>query len=75
MGGRKAGNPDGWAARTNNFPLSDLAPKARYEKICEAFGGYAERVEHPDHVKPALERALDVVRSEKRQALLNIICK
>ncbi len=71
----RALHPDGWAARTNNFPLSDLAPTARYEKVCEAFGGYGERVEHPDQVKPALDRALDVVRSEKRQALLNIICK
>jgi acetolactate synthase-1/2/3 large subunit len=73
--GTQAVHPDGWAARTNNFPLSDLAPAACYEKICEAFGGYGERVEHPDQVKPALDRALDVVRNEKRQALLNIICK
>ena len=71
----RALHPDGWAVRTNNFPLSDLAPTACYEKICEAFGGYGERVEHPDQVKPALDRALDVVRNEKRQALLNIISK
>jgi acetolactate synthase-1/2/3 large subunit len=73
--GTRAIHPDGWAARTNNFPLSDLAPAACYEKICEAFGGYGERVDHPDQVKPALDRAFDVVQSEKRQALLNIICK
>lgn len=73
--GTRAVHPDGWAARTNNFPLSDLAPAACYEKICEAFGGYGERVDHPDQVKPALDRAFDVVQSEKRQALLNIICK
>jgi acetolactate synthase-1/2/3 large subunit len=29
----RALHPDGWAVRTNNFPLSDLAPMARYEKI------------------------------------------
>lgn len=73
--GTRALHPDGWAASTNNFPLSDLAPMAAYEKICEAFGGYGERVEHPDQVEPALDRALDIVRNEKRQALLNIICK
>ena len=73
--GTRALHPDGWAARTNNFPLSDLPPEAAYEKICEAFGGYGERVDNPDQVEPALDRALDVVRNEKRQALLNIISK
>ncbi|MEX1326258.1 MAG: thiamine pyrophosphate-requiring protein [Desulfobacterales bacterium] len=68
-------HPDGWAARTNRFPLSDLEPTARYEKICEAFGGYGERVEHPGQIQPALNRALNAVQNEKRQALLNIICK
>ena len=68
-------HPKGWAVRTDNFPLSDLATTARYDKICEAFGGYGEQVDHPDQVKPALDRALAVVRNEKRQALLNIICK
>ena len=73
--GTRALHPDGWAARANNYPLSEVAPMAGYEKICEAFGGYGERVEHPDQVKPALDRAFDVVRNEKRQALLNIISK
>ncbi len=67
--------PDGWASRANRFPLSDLSATANYEKICEAFGGYGERVEEPDQVGPALERALKVVREEKRQAVLNMICK
>jgi acetolactate synthase-1/2/3 large subunit len=68
-------HPDGWAARTNRFPLSDLEPTAQYEKICEAFGGYGERVELPGQIQPALNRALHAVQNEKRQALLNIICK
>jgi acetolactate synthase-1/2/3 large subunit len=67
-------HPEGWAARTNNFPMSQLG-EARYEKICEAFGGYAERVEGPEQMGPALERALYAVREEKRQALLNVVCK
>lgn len=67
--------PDGLAAQKNHFPLSDLEPTADFEKVCEAFGGYGERVESPDQVGPALERALNVVRNEKRQALLNMICK
>jgi len=43
--------------------------------ICEANGGYGERVENPEEVVPALQRALRVVREERRQAVLNIICK
>ena len=37
--------------------------------------GYGERVESGDEVEPALQRALHAVRVEKRQALLNVICK
>jgi acetolactate synthase-1/2/3 large subunit len=68
-------HPDGWAARSHHYPLSDLKPAGHYEKICQAFGGYGERVESPEEVGPALERAIHVVRHEKRQAVLNFICK
>ena len=68
-------HPEGWAVRTNYFPLCELEPTAHYEKICEAFGGYGERVETADQVGPAIERALYAVNHEKRQALLNMICK
>lgn len=68
-------HPDGWASKANRFPLSDLSAEANYEKICEAFGGYGERVEEPDQVGPAIDRALRVVREEKRQAVLNMICR
>jgi acetolactate synthase-1/2/3 large subunit len=71
----RAVHPEGWAVRTNQFPLSELPVTAHYEKICEAFGGYGERVEDPEQVGPAIERALRVVRQEKRQALLNVVCK
>ena len=67
--------PKGWAKKTGVFPLSDLKPSPAYEKIVEAHGGYGERVERPDQVRPALQRALKVVREEKRQAVLNVICK
>jgi acetolactate synthase-1/2/3 large subunit len=43
--------------------------------ICEANGGYGQRVEDPQDLVPALRRALRVVREEQRQALLNVICK
>jgi acetolactate synthase-1/2/3 large subunit len=43
--------------------------------VCRASGGHAERVEDPAALPDALARALKVVRDEKRQALLNVICK
>jgi acetolactate synthase-1/2/3 large subunit len=43
--------------------------------VCRASGGHGERVEDPAQLPAALERALRVVKDEKRQALLNVICK
>ena len=67
--------PQGWAVRQGHFSLCDLEPSPAYEKIAEAFGGYGERVEDPDKIISALKRAIKAVRQEKRQALLNVICK
>jgi acetolactate synthase I/II/III large subunit len=64
----------GWAAQTNTFPLSRLEPTPDYEKICDAFGGYGEKVTEPDQVRPALDRAIHAVVKEKRQAVLNMVC-
>jgi acetolactate synthase-1/2/3 large subunit len=66
--------PDGWAVSTGNFPLCELTPSPRYEKIVEAHDGYGEKVDNPQQVLPALQRALKVVKEEKRQAVLNVIC-
>jgi acetolactate synthase-1/2/3 large subunit len=66
---------DGWAMKTGVMPLTELDPAPDYELICRASGGHAERVEDPAEVPAALARALRVVREEKRQALLNVICK
>jgi acetolactate synthase-1/2/3 large subunit len=55
--------------------LSALAPMPDFEKYVEASGGYGERVTTRAELAPAIQRALDVVRREKRQALLNIIGK
>jgi acetolactate synthase-1/2/3 large subunit len=68
-------HPQGWAARSNMFPFTTLYSGAAYEKICEAFGGHGESIVNQKDVAPALERALRVVREEKRQALVNLVCK
>jgi acetolactate synthase-1/2/3 large subunit len=67
--------PEGWAVRTRSMPMSDLEPAPDYELIAQASGAHAERVEDPAALPDALRRALRVVREEKRQALLNVICK
>jgi acetolactate synthase-1/2/3 large subunit len=67
--------PDGHAVRANRMPLSSLEPSPRYEMIAEASGGYGERVERAAELPAALERALHAIRTERRQALLNILCQ
>lgn len=45
-----------------------FVPGIRYEKVMEAFGGYAEHVERPEQIRPALERAL----ASGRAACINV---
>ena len=66
--------PDGWAKRTG-MPLTELDPPPDYELICQASGGHAEKVEDPAALPDALARALRIVRDERRQVLLNVMCK
>jgi thiamine pyrophosphate-dependent acetolactate synthase large subunit-like protein len=60
-------NNDGPCA-TNDFrtlypldhePATRYLPRIRYEKIMEAFRGYAESVDQPEQVQPALRRAVE----------------
>ncbi len=68
--------PEGHAARgPKPAPLSDLRPIPDFEKYVEASGGYGERVEDPAAVPDAIRRALRMVRDDRRQVLLNIICE
>jgi len=65
--------PGGSAMQNNNYAITTLSQAFGFEKICEAGGGYGERVEDPAQVPAAIQRALKVVRQEKRQALLNVV--
>ena len=67
--------PQGEAMRSNKPPLIDLDELPAFEQVCAAAGGYGERVDDPKALPAALERALHVVTVEKRQALLNVICR
>ena len=64
--------PKGVAAGMKEPPFATLEPSPRFEKTIEASGGYGVRVSDAKELLPALERALQVVRQEKRQALVNV---
>ena len=66
--------PDGYAAQSNQAPLTHLQPSPHFEKIIAACDGYGEKVEDPADVITALENGLKAVLLDKRQAVLNIIC-
>jgi acetolactate synthase-1/2/3 large subunit len=63
---------EGAASRTNRMPLSSLSPSPDYEKIAQASNGHGERVDDPNALPDALERAIRIVTEEGRQALLNV---
>ena len=67
--------PDGHAARANRMPLASLEPSPDYELVARASRAHAERVEDPEALSAALERALHAVRIERRPALLNVLCR
>jgi acetolactate synthase-1/2/3 large subunit len=66
--------PDGEAAKSNKPPFIDLDDLPAFETVCEAAGGYGERVEDPQELPRALERALEAVDRDQ-QALINIISR
>ncbi|MBI1728697.1 MAG: thiamine pyrophosphate-requiring protein [Candidatus Rokubacteria bacterium] len=74
-GSVKSFAPEGWAVKSGTMPLAALDPSPDYELVCQSSGGYGERVEDPRELPAAFRRALRAVREERRQALLNVICR
>ena len=64
--------PKGFASKEKEPPFATLEPSPRFEHVVQASGGHGERVSEPKDLVPALERAMKVVRDEKRQALVNV---
>jgi acetolactate synthase I/II/III large subunit len=64
--------PDGVAAKANRMPLTSLAPSPEFCKIAEASRAWARHVAHPEQLCDAVDKALDVVRGERRCALLDV---
>ncbi len=66
------GYPDGVAARMNRMPLTSLEPLPDFTQIARASRAHAERVEDANELPAALARAIDVIRTEGRQVLLDV---
>jgi acetolactate synthase-1/2/3 large subunit len=64
--------PQGQAAQAAPMPLTSLRPSPDYAQVIAACGGHGEKVDDPADFPAALERALDVVRRERRQALVQV---
>jgi acetolactate synthase-1/2/3 large subunit len=64
--------PKGHASKMTEPAFATLEPSPRFEHVVQASGGHGERVTEPKALMGALERALRVVREEKRQALVNV---
>ncbi len=64
--------PNGAAARSNEMPVTSLAPSPDFVRIVEASRGWGERVERGADLPGALQRAIEVIRKERRQALLDV---
>jgi acetolactate synthase I/II/III large subunit len=67
--------PHGNARRRNDMPFTRLDKLPAFEQVCAAAGGHSERIEHAEDLPAALQRSLAIVRTERRQALLNVICR
>ena len=44
---------------TEGMVAQDLSQEVAYERMVEALGGYGERVERPEEIRPALDRAVE----------------
>jgi len=64
--------PEGWAVTHDSYLGVDISPQPDYVKIAESFDAYAEKIEDPDSIEPALQRALQKL-ADGKSVLLNVI--
>lgn len=66
------GYPGGAAARMNQMPLTSLEPIPDFLLVARACRAHSERIENARDLPEALARAVDVIKTERRQVLLDI---
>jgi acetolactate synthase-1/2/3 large subunit len=57
--------PDGWAVKTNTFVGTSISPSPEYSCLASVFGGFGEKVDDPNEVRPSFERAFVALASGK----------
>ena len=65
--------PEGTAEKLNVMPLTSLQPMPDFCRIAEASRAHGERIEKGGDLPGALDRALSIIRGEKRHVLLDIM--
>lgn len=65
--------PQGAAAAQEEPVFATLEPAPDYERIVEASGGLGLRVTEADQLPAAIARAMQAVRKERRQVVLNVL--
>jgi acetolactate synthase-1/2/3 large subunit len=66
------GYPQGAAVRMNRMPLTSLEPVPDFTQVASASRAYTEKVATGAELPAALRRALAVIRTERRQVLLDL---
>lgn len=64
--------PNGAAARANVVPTVPFLPTPDFAGVAEACGAYVERVLEAADLPAALDRAVEIIRRERRQVLLDV---
>lgn len=64
--------PHGYAAKANEMPLVSLAPTPDFIRVAQASRAFAIKVETGDELPSALARAIEHIRQNRTQALLEI---
>lgn len=64
--------PEGAASQANHVPMVPFQPTPAYGRIATATGCHAETVELAQDLPGALERAIEVIKKERRQAVLDV---
>ncbi len=64
--------PDGVAAKESLMPVTSLEPSPDYCRVAEASRAWTARVETGADLPAALDAAVQIIRTERRQALIEI---
>ena len=64
--------PSGYASKSDDVPLTQLAPSPDFAKVAEASRAHAETVASAADLDAAIARAIRVVTEDRRQALLDV---